>query len=75
LRRLRKDTRTKYIPVVILTGSKEEVDLINAYKYGTNSYIRKPVDFQEFQETVRELGLYWLILNETAPVKLAKEDI
>lgn len=67
LRRLRADERTSLLPVVILTSSKEEQDLINGYKSGANSYIRKPVDFNQFGEAVRQLGLYWLVLNETAP--------
>jgi two-component system response regulator len=75
LRRLRVDVRTKYLPIVILTGSKEERDLMDAYEYGANSYIRKPVDFQEFIETIRELGLYWLILNEPVPINLIKEKL
>jgi two-component system, response regulator len=70
LHRLRADVRTNLLPIVILTGSKEERDLIEAYKGGVNSYIRKPVSFDDFQEVVRNLGLYWLILNE--PVPLAK---
>ncbi len=65
LRRLREDERTKSLPVVILTSSKEEQDLVRGYALGANSYVRKPVDFIEFTEAVRELGLYWLILNQT----------
>ena len=67
LRRLRVDDRTKSLPVVILTSSKEEQDLINGYRLGANSYIRKPVDFAQFNEAIRELGLYWLVLNEPPP--------
>lgn len=67
LRRLRADERTSLLPVVILTSSKEEHDLINGYKLGANSYIRKPVDFVQFTEAVRQLGLYWLLLNESPP--------
>lgn len=69
LRRLRGDERTKLLPVVILTSSKEDQDLINGYRLGANSYIRKPVDFGQFIEAVRQLGLYWLVLNESPPVK------
>lgn len=68
LRRLRADERTKFIPVVILTSSKEEQDLLNGYKMGANSYIRKPVDFTQFIDSVRQLGLYWLLLNELPPM-------
>jgi two-component system response regulator len=68
LRRLRADERTKFTPVVVLTSSKEEQDLINSYSFGCNSYIRKPVDFVQFVEAVRQLGLYWLVLNEAPPV-------
>jgi len=64
LRRLRADQRTNFIPVVVLTTSKEEQDLINSYKLGCNSYVRKPVDFTEFINAARQLGLYWLGLNE-----------
>jgi len=67
LRRLRGDERTRNLPVVILTSSKEEQDLLNGYKLGANSYIRKPVDFNQFTESVRQLGLYWLVLNEPPP--------
>jgi two-component system response regulator len=67
LRRMRADERTKLLPVVILTSSKEEQDLTDGYKLGASSYIRKPVDFSQFTEAVRELGLYWLVLNETPP--------
>ena len=61
------DERTRRLPVVILTSSKEEQDLMSSYDLGANSYIRKPVDFNQFTEAVRQLGLYWLMLNETAP--------
>lgn len=67
LRRIRTDPRTRLVPVVILTSSREEQDLINGYQLGANSYIRKPVDFPEFIQAVRQLGLYWLILNEPPP--------
>jgi two-component system response regulator len=68
LHRLRADDRTKFLPVVILTSSKEEQDLLRGYDFGCNSYIRKPVDFAQFVEAVRTVGLYWLVLNETPPV-------
>ncbi len=67
LRRLRLDNRTKLLPIVILTSSNEEQDLINGYELGANSYIRKPVDFDQFMEAVKQLGLYWLVLNQAPP--------
>ena len=67
LKRIRADPRTKLLPVVILTSSKEEQDLITGYSLGANSYIRKPVDFTQFAEAVRQLKLYWLVLNEQPP--------
>jgi two-component system response regulator len=67
LRRIRSDERTRLLPVVILTSSKEEQDMIRGYGYGANSYIRKPVDFNQFLEAVNQLGLYWLVLNEPPP--------
>lgn len=67
LRRLRADARTRLLPVVILTSSKEDTDVVNGYTLGANSYIRKPVDFGQFTEAVRQLGLYWLVLNELPP--------
>lgn len=69
LRRLRADTRTRILPVVILTSSKEEGDLLESYGRGANSYIRKPVDFVAFMEAVRQLGVYWLELNEPPPAR------
>ncbi|MFZ2961279.1 MAG: response regulator [Candidatus Ozemobacteraceae bacterium] len=71
LKRLRKDDRTRLLPVVILTTSKEEKDILTSYAYGANSYIRKPVDFVQFLETVRQLGLYWLLVNEPPPMRVA----
>lgn len=67
LRRIREHPRTRIVPVVILTTSKEERDLVNGYALGANSYVRKPVDFVQFSEAVRQLGLYWLVLNEGPP--------
>ena len=69
LRRLRTDDRTKLLPVVILTSSNEEQDRIQGYGLGANSYVRKPVDFNQFSEAARQLGLYWLVLNEPAPTR------
>jgi two-component system response regulator len=69
LRQLRADQRTKLLPVVILASSKEEQDRIKGYDLGANSYVRKPVDFTQFIDAVRQLGLYWLILNEAPPVR------
>lgn len=68
LRAIRNDERTHRLPVVILTSSVEERDIVSSYDLGANSYIRKPVDFDQFVEAVRELGLYWLVLNQPAPM-------
>jgi len=69
LRRIRGNERTKFLPVVILTSSKEEQDIVAGYSLGVNSYVRKPVDFNQFAEAVSHLGLYWLLLNEAPPTK------
>jgi two-component system response regulator len=68
LRALRADPRTKLLPVVVLTSSSEEPDIITGYQLGANSYMRKPVNFVDFLEAVRQLGLYWLVLNQAPPV-------
>ena len=67
LRRLRADERTRLLPVVVLTSSDEEQDIVDSYRLGANSYVRKPVDFDQFGEAVRQLGLYWLLLNQGLP--------
>jgi CheY-like chemotaxis protein len=67
LRRIRADDRTKVLPVVILTSSNEEKDILGSYSAGCNSYVRKPVEFNRFAEAVRQLGLYWLVVNERPP--------
>ena len=67
LRRVRADERTRLLPVVILTSSNEDKDVINGYKLGTNSYVQKPVDFSAFVDAVGQLGLYWLMLNQPVP--------
>jgi len=73
LRQLRENPRTHTLPVVILTSSKEERDLVQGYMLGANSYIQKPVDFGQFQDTVKQLGLYWLLINEPPPPSAAAE--
>ena len=67
LRQAKSDPRTKAIPIVILTASREEKDMVNGYRLGVNGYIQKPVDFDKFRETVKQLGLYWLVVNEPPP--------
>jgi CheY-like chemotaxis protein len=68
LRRLREDDRTRLLPVVVLTTSSEEQDMLSSYSLGCNSYIRKPVDFIQFSEAIRQLGMYWLLMNEPPPL-------
>lgn len=65
LQRVREDERTKKIPVVVLTSSNEEKDIVSAYELGVNSYIVKPIDFQKFSNSIKEIGYYWLVLNKT----------
>jgi CheY-like chemotaxis protein len=71
LRSLRADERTRLLPVVILTSSKEEADVVRGYSLGANAYVRKPVDFVEFAEAAKTLGLFWLLLNEPIPARHA----
>jgi two-component system response regulator len=71
LRRIRTDPRTRLVPVVILTSSLEERDIVEGYSLGANSYVRKPVDFDQFIEAVRTLGQFWLLMNEVAPRRRA----
>jgi CheY-like chemotaxis protein len=69
LRRLRAEERTRTLPVVVLTSSREEQDLVESYRLGANSYVRKPVDFMQFADATQTLGLYWLVVNEPPPQK------
>jgi two-component system response regulator len=71
LKQVRAEERLRALPVVVLTSSKEDEDIVQSYQLGANSYVRKPVDFTAFTEAVRALGLYWLLLNENAPVRCA----
>jgi two-component system response regulator len=64
LKHMRADQRTRYLPVVVLTSSKEEEDIVKSYENGANAYVRKPIDFEHFSEAVRTLGMFWLLLNE-----------
>jgi len=67
IKQLRAEARTRLLPIVVLTSSKEDEDVIQSYEHGANSYVRKPVDFARFTEAVKTLGLYWLLLNESLP--------
>lgn len=69
LRQIRKEHHTKYLPVVILTSSSEVKDMVNGYELGANSYVRKAIDFEEFSNAVKQLGIYWLLLNECPPIQ------
>jgi CheY-like chemotaxis protein len=74
LRRIRASERTRLLPVVILTTSREDADLVSGYRLGANSYVRKPVDFGAFVDAARQLGLYWLVLNEPPPEIRAEKN-
>jgi two-component system response regulator len=74
LRRIRSDGRTRFIPVVVLTSSKEQDDVLSSYRNGANAYVRKPVRFSEFVEAVKALGMFWLLLNEPAPDFVPQPD-
>jgi len=73
LKQVKSDPRTRTIPIVIMTSSKEERDLVAGYNLGANSYIQKPVDFDQFRETVKSVGLYWLVINQPVPISLVHE--
>src|SRR5580693_7218631 len=75
LKQIKTDARTRTIPVVIMTSSKEERDLVSGYNLGANSYIQKPVDFDQFRETVKSVGLYWLVTNQPVPVNGAHKTV
>jgi two-component system response regulator len=72
LRRIRADARTRLVPVVVLTSSKEDEDIVRSYSLGANSYTRKPVDFSEFSEAAKQLGMYWLLLNVSPPAQRSR---
>jgi two-component system response regulator len=73
LKQVKSDSRTRNIPIVIMTSSKEERDLVSGYNLGANSYIQKPVEFDQFRETVKNVGLYWLVTNQPPPVRGVRE--
>jgi two-component system response regulator len=74
LKQIRSNPQTKNLPVVILTCSREDADILQSYNLGCNAYVRKPVDFDQFAEAVKQLGLFWLVLNETPPQKTEKPN-
>ena len=74
LRQIKNDPRTKAIPVVIMTSSREERDMVNGYQLGVNSYIQKPVDFDQFRKIIKQLGLYWLVVNQAPPANAFQSD-
>ena len=69
LKHIRSEPRTQLLPVVILTSSSEEEDILSSYRLGANSYVRKPIEFRRFAEAIQQLGLYWLIINQTPPLR------
>jgi DNA-binding response OmpR family regulator len=73
LKQLKQVQRTKAVPVVVLTSSREEQDLVRSYELGANSYIQKPVDFEKFRETVKTVGLYWMVINRLPVFREAKQ--
>ena len=73
LKQVKNDPRTRTIPIVIMTSSKEERDLVAGYNLGANSYIQKPVDFDQFRQTVKTIGLYWLVINQPVPISVMNE--
>jgi CheY-like chemotaxis protein len=75
LKAIRADEHTKAIPVVILTSSKEQRDLVEGYKFGTSAFIQKPVDFEQFQKAIKEIGLFWLVVNEPPPADAFSNDV
>jgi DNA-binding response OmpR family regulator len=75
LKQVKRDSRTKTIPIVIMTSSKEERDLVEGYNLGANSYIQKPVDFDQFRETVKTVGLYWLVINQPVPTNGTRQSV
>lgn len=74
LRQIRNDPRFKVVPVVMITSSREEQDLVRSYELGVNAYVVKPVDFQKFVECIKQLGFFWALINEPPPVNIGKRD-